>query len=209
METKKCRTCETTKPVDEFYRHPKSADGYMYECKDCNRARALRWATEHPDRHLEAMRRHAKTDQYKRTRQALRTRKRDQLRAQRQDWYGRNRDELNAKRRARRQNDPEFREAMNRRAREWTVKNRERRRQWQRQFLYGLMPEQFDALMATQQGRCAICRDSADLHVDHDHNAGHVRGLLCDRCNHGLGHFRDSPTFLRSAAEYLERAGSS
>lgn len=54
---------------------------------------------------------------------------------------------------------------------------------------YDLTPEQYDALLALQGGKCAICRarpKSKRLAVDHDHATGLVRGLLCSRCNHDL-----------------------
>jgi hypothetical protein len=76
---------------------------------------------------------------------------------------------------------------------------------------YGLALDDFDALMAVQRGRCAICaqpfdhRPPADgWHVDHDHATGRVRGLLCAKCNQGLGSFRDNPERLRAAADYLD-----
>lgn len=74
---------------------------------------------------------------------------------------------------------------------------------------YGLTPEDFDALLASQGGRCAICRSDDPgakgmWHVDHCHDAGTVRGLLCSACNTGLGQFKDRPDVLRAAADYLE-----
>lgn len=50
---------------------------------------------------------------------------------------------------------------------------------------------------------CVICGDEGTLVVDHDHTTGKVRGLLCNHCNRGLGHFRDSPMLLEFAAQYL------
>lgn len=78
-----------------------------------------------------------------------------------------------------------------------------------RKHMYGLTKEGFDRLWAEQEGRCAICRDPlADepyrLHVDHCHETGAVRGLLCGGCNVGLGNYRDDPKLLRAAADYLE-----
>ena len=50
---------------------------------------------------------------------------------------------------------------------------------------------------------CVICGDEGQLVVDHDHFTNKVRGLLCNHCNRGLGHFRDSPMLLEFAAQYL------
>lgn len=71
---------------------------------------------------------------------------------------------------------------------------------------YGLTPEHYEALLSAQGGRCAICggRPTGNLHVDHDHNTGKVRGLLCGRCNPALGAFQDSPRILLAAVRYLE-----
>jgi hypothetical protein len=71
---------------------------------------------------------------------------------------------------------------------------------------YGLTPESYLELYNRQHGFCAICREDAledSLNVDHCHVTGKVRGLLCGRCNKGLGLFQDSPLLLRLAAEYL------
>jgi hypothetical protein len=75
---------------------------------------------------------------------------------------------------------------------------------------YVLAPNDYAAMMLAQGSRCAICATSAAaeagvLHVDHNHATGQVRGLLCGRCNRGIGQLRDSPELLRRAAEYLER----
>lgn len=84
---------------------------------------------------------------------------------------------------------------------------------------YGMSVDEYDALLAAQGGRCAVCEapvaDAADrrLHVDHDHaccpgkkSCGKcIRGLLCKACNQGLGHFADDLERLRKAIEYLSR----
>jgi len=60
-----------------------------------------------------------------------------------------------------------------------------------------------------EQGGCAICKRNdhvEDLFVDHDHATGMIRGLLCRRCNTGLGFFKDNPAALREAAKYVEEA---
>lgn len=51
---------------------------------------------------------------------------------------------------------------------------------------------------------CVICGDAdSKMAVDHDHQTGAVRGILCNHCNRGLGHFRDDPTLLEFARMYL------
>lgn len=74
---------------------------------------------------------------------------------------------------------------------------------------YRLAPEDHDAIFHAQRGCCAVCgrraeeTDGGRLNVDHDHDTGAVRGLLCGHCNRGLGHFSDSESLLLAAAEYL------
>ena len=60
-------------------------------------------------------------------------------------------------------------------------------------------------MLAEQNGLCAICQTAAAVHVDHDHESGAVRSLLCFNCNGGLGQFRDDPVVLRAAADYVEQ----
>lgn len=50
---------------------------------------------------------------------------------------------------------------------------------------------------------CTICGDEGNLVVDHDHKTNQVRGLLCNHCNRGLGHFKDNPNLLEYARIYL------
>lgn len=81
---------------------------------------------------------------------------------------------------------------------------------------YGISFGEYSRMLGDQDFRCLICREPASggakaasrLHVDHDHETGRVRGLLCTRCNQGLGYFRDNPDLLRSAVEYLERSAT-
>ena len=51
--------------------------------------------------------------------------------------------------------------------------------------------------------QCVICGSNEKLVVDHDHQTGKIRGMLCNHCNRGLGHFRDDPMLLEFAAQYL------
>ena len=74
--------------------------------------------------------------------------------------------------------------------------------------LYDLTVEEYNELLVKQEGRCKICRRPFDAtpHLDHSHESGRVRGLLCAKCNHGIGLFGDDPEVLRRAALYVEAA---
>lgn len=72
---------------------------------------------------------------------------------------------------------------------------------------FGITPAEYDQILASQDGRCAICKNKPKkkrLHVDHDHKTGQVRGLLCLWCNHRLlGGARESVDVLMAAVSYL------
>lgn len=75
---------------------------------------------------------------------------------------------------------------------------------------YGISWNDFQELLVKQDNKCAICKSEDNknkraqrLFVDHDHKTGKVRGLLCSKCNHGIGHFDDDAEVLYSAANYL------
>lgn len=76
---------------------------------------------------------------------------------------------------------------------------------------YGISPEEYQRMLDSQGGVCKICssdkvsrsRDTYNLFVDHDHETGKVRGLLCHHCNAGLGYFKDNLNYLNNAIEYL------
>ena len=122
--------------------------------------------------------------------------------------------------------------------RAWREKNREKNQQTQREWrervgynqrrkergdhvrqqlkTYGLTEQSFAELLNAQGGCCAICgqsepgmKNSSRLYVDHCHETGLVRGLLCRACNTMLGNAKDMASVLRAGAEYLERAKDS
>lgn len=77
---------------------------------------------------------------------------------------------------------------------------------------YGLTPAGYADMLAAQSGVCGICqlpeKGNKNLSVDHDHETGQVRGLLCDRCNKALGLFEDDPSRMAAAIQYLTRAAN-
>lgn len=71
---------------------------------------------------------------------------------------------------------------------------------------YGISLEEFNLRVRKQNNLCGICREPMTLpHVDHNHETGKNRDLLCFRCNIGLGYFKDSPARLEAAINYLNR----
>lgn len=91
----------------------------------------------------------------------------------------------------------------------------EQRRRWHFKKKFGITVEQYDQMLANQGGLFALCRTDRrtinthgtlrKLAIDHDHETGRVRALLCETCNRGLGLMRDDPALLRAGATYIER----
>jgi hypothetical protein len=84
---------------------------------------------------------------------------------------------------------------------------------YSRKNLYGLKPGEYDTMLASQNGRCAICLTNTPggkgpFHVDHCHEGGHIRGLLCHCCNLGIGYLKHSKTVLEAAIVYLAERGA-
>lgn len=77
---------------------------------------------------------------------------------------------------------------------------------WLRKKKYNLSDEEFEARRAAQNNRCKLCREEfiKTPHVDHCHETGIVRGLLCGKCNTGLGLFNHDIKLLQLAITYLQ-----
>jgi len=73
---------------------------------------------------------------------------------------------------------------------------------------YGITLTEYTEILKSQNYCCALCglhesRSKRSLSVDHCHKSGKIRGILCDRCNHGLGHFADNVEVMKKAIKYL------
>lgn len=81
-------------------------------------------------------------------------------------------------------------------------------RDYSRRKLYGITTQTYEWACREQGGMCSICGETnpcgRSLSIDHCHRRDVIRGILCDRCNRGLGLFRDRPDLLRAAAAYLD-----
>lgn len=96
------------------------------------------------------------------------------------------------------------------RSRKWRTDNPHRNRNNMLMRKYGITVEQFDVLFEAQGERCAICYGTVPggtghWPVDHDHETGKVRGVLCSNCNVSLGGFKDDPAVVDRAAAYLRK----
>lgn len=99
-------------------------------------------------------------------------------------------------------------EKERRQAREWNRKNKISRKDNDLKKLYGISIEDYNQMFVNQNGVCAICErqqvTGKSLSVDHDHNTGKVRGLLCNKCNTSLGMLDDNIDYLLNAIAYLK-----
>lgn len=96
---------------------------------------------------------------------------------------------------------------------DWRIKNPgnpENVRNLQLQRTYGITLAQYKSLLNSQNGVCAICKKlcatGRALAVDHCHETGHIRGLLCGNCNQAIGKLKDSPANCLVAASYLQQS---
>lgn len=186
---KSCTTCGVVKPLEEFHRDSKARDGRAPRCKVCANTAGKAFRSANPE--IVAARK-----SQRRTRYAADSGVREDIKAKSREW---------------RTNNPEKVAAQKARAKDAYVNDPERNREhWLR--TYGLTPETYDELVAAQEGRCAICQDtcarySSRLPIDHSHDTGQLRGLLCDRCNKILGLLKEDTGLLLASAEYLRSDG--
>jgi len=86
-------------------------------------------------------------------------------------------------------------------------RNKTTQRDWHLRTKYGIDTATYNQMLAEQNGGCAICGGAGKraMAVDHDHESGCNRELLCVRCNTLIGSARESADILRAAARYLDR----
>lgn len=179
---KTCRRCREPKPTEEFRRQSRSRDGLHSWCKPCVRAY---------DRESKRLR-------YEKKRPVVAVGSKHCMRCREVlpvSAFGPNRARDDGLQEYCRPCKRSYANALYARTRGQSL------------YRYGMTVEDYDRMLAEQEGRCAACGDvpTKRLHVDHDHSTGQVRGLLCGECNLGIGKFKDDPERLESAARYLRR----
>ena len=100
-------------------------------------------------------------------------------------------------------------DCSNAKKREYRKNNKDLIRAQNKRRVPGWDIDRYNEYLELQQGKCAICGTTEytnkDWCADHDHATNQPRGLLCGRCNAGLGYFKDNPEYLQSAINYLSK----
>lgn len=129
-----------------------------------------------------------------------RAKNREHVSAKAREYYQRNKHRINTPERYAKQN-------ADRRVKNAVDPLSVRRRNLQSKF--GLTLEQHGEMLAQQNYRCAVCQQFSEkmLAVDHDHETGQIRGMLCRGCNTALGLLKEDPLRIRALATYVEHFG--
>ena len=179
METKKCTTCKVEQPLSAYRKDNSRYNGIHPTCNTCNKEIQSRW--------------YAKNRELGKQRSSER--------------YHKNKDLINAKRRQARATNPELVRAK---ARESYDPIASKVASWKRAGIKDMTYDRYLTMLEDQNHCCSLCGLGKDLFkrqlsVDHDHETGEVRGLLCDACNGGIGRLKDSVIMLKKAIAYLEK----
>lgn len=103
--------------------------------------------------------------------------------------------------------NPEKVKASNKR---WRENNRGKTKIAALKAVYGLSEDEFRELLDSTIGACPICEEEFGSHtacIDHDHETGEIRGIICRKCNLMLGRINDDIDILLNAIEYLKKEG--
>lgn len=108
---------------------------------------------------------------------------------------------------------PEYRKKLIKDSEKWKKNHPEKVKQISRRASikcsYGLSYEDWLKIWKNQDGKCAICGEiftkPSNAYTDHDHKTDEIRGLLCRKCNFGIGLFNDNPELLMNAIRYLQK----
>jgi hypothetical protein len=180
-EIRVCITCGESKPVEEMALR---SGRPRNQCKKCKNAHQRAWVAQNPERAARI------TDRARKWR--------------------RNNPDRTAEYTRRKSAKPGFREEKREYMRGYYANldtSEKRDRHYRRR--YGISLAEYDEILLAQCGVCAICAepptDDEPLVVDHCHDSGQVRGLLCSTCNLAIGYLKDSPDYMLAAAAYILR----
>lgn len=195
MKIKQCTVCKQPKPFTEFHRDKSSKDGHVDLCKGCKSEIDRQRRLDDPDYSR------------KRTESSRRFRENNPEYAKEwgRKWRKANPEKVAEKNKRYGERHPDRVRAQKKKYQRRMVREI-RNTKYMRQ--YGITLMDYEAMLESQSGGCAICggTEKINLAVDHCHETGKIRGLLCSKCNLLLGRANDDPTILANAIKYLEAA---
>lgn len=226
MQTKICSRCKVEKSVVEFNKCKKYNDGFHYNCKECTKTYYKNYHTLYPDKKRRYSKKYKTTHVEKILKYNKKYNKKYYLNNKEtviKQYKKNNIDKIKEQTRKYRENHQEEKKIINtnycklisqeRKNNPNLYKDKDLKRSFGKDF--GL--EQYNKILEIQNGCCYICKqvntstkhknsnEIRALAVDHNHATGTIRGLLCDKCNRGLGYFNDNAELLLIAASYLKQ----
>lgn len=206
MVTKLCPQCGEVKPADQFYRNSGHKDGLSSWCQPCTKEdRHRRWRDRHPEPAPWVMPTEKRCTKCGVIKPLDQFHKRSAAKDGHQPACAAC---MTAAATAFNKANPAY---HRQKAKEYRLRHPDRHADNNLRWRLGVPWGTYAQMLEAQEGKCAIC-ETADpgarisrFHVDHDKETGIVRGLLCSRCNTGIGQLRHSKPLLLSAIEYLDR----
>lgn len=200
---KHCKECGLSKPIEAFHKDRSKPDGINFYCKACSKTRQARFNLRPPRFQTpEGTKRCSSCKEIK----------------PKTEFYPRKGMYEGIDRRCKKcafESHQKWRlghlEHAAAQQKKWRTENKDRAADYFLKRLYGIEHGAYDAMFDLQHGKCAICgtdkpgKRERRFHVDHDHDSGTVRGLLCSPCNLGIGQLQHSRDILWAAIEYLDK----
>lgn len=181
-KTKYCPVCKSFVDITKFNRDKSAHDGYGWRCSKCQSD----WKKS----------KYKKDLNYK-----------DKILKINRNYHDLNKDRRNKEKNEKYHKDGEH---VREKSRKWREDHPIEMVNQQLLIKYGIDINKYNEILAIQEGACAICQNSENgrykrLSVDHDHKTMRIRGLLCHKCNRGIGLFMDSVLIINAAIGYLNK----
>lgn len=182
-----CSKCGINKHETDYHKDSKNKDGLTYSCKECRKPIVKNYYNSHKQDRVE----YAKTYREENMPKILEYREKTKnIKSQR---------------------DKERYQANKEEKKKFYHVNKKLMKGRQLVKKYGITLEEYNLRLKNQNNVCAICKSSENtggraLAVDHDHETGKIRGLLCSKCNVSLGNINDNVEILRKMIQYLEQS---
>jgi hypothetical protein len=193
-----CCICNKEKLITDFYKDNSKKFGISDTCKVCSKKYSREYAQNH----------HNKVIEYQ---NEYREKNKNKKQEYQKQYYEKNKKELRAYR-AKYKNEHE--EEIKEQQKQYRLKYPEKIKNHDLLSGHGITLNDYNKMLKEQNNGCAICgnpetdkevnKKVKSLSVDHDHKTGKVRGLLCSKCNKGIGLFQDNIKLLQSAINYLK-----